>query len=156
MQAMKAQANLESKQMREANKLTTNRKDTVAEVCLHLPSSVMQTKDHPLVNAVQVLRTRIEGEEDCKMVPPVEADDTAEEESVRGLTKWVRTSVKTWDETAGHYLPCEKRTELEPTVLVVWKAKELDDLIASGPLALLKRAQAIRSHFPTEQVGPSS
>ncbi|KAG0152047.1 hypothetical protein CROQUDRAFT_650674 [Cronartium quercuum f. sp. fusiforme G11] len=135
----------DKREMKDANKLNNHRKDTVAEVTMHVPSAVTNLKTHPLTKAVEALRLRM-NVEGGKMNQPVESE--VEEEAVR----WVRRRVKEWNEDKDEYVPCTPKLVTEPTVLVVWTANQLDGWVADGPRELLCRAEALRRSWPTEQI----
>ncbi|PLW17046.1 hypothetical protein PCANC_11864 [Puccinia coronata f. sp. avenae] len=151
--AAKEKEKMDNRLQREANKLTLNRKETVAEVQMFIPKSLQKSKLHPMTKACEVLEQRIASTEGCMMKQPVEIDDEASEP--KGVVRWVRTSTKEWDEDRGIFIPLGvgvTKDTSEPTVLVVWTGKEVDEVIAAGNGQLTKKVQAIKSSFPDDQL----
>ncbi|OAV97086.1 hypothetical protein PTTG_09456 [Puccinia triticina 1-1 BBBD Race 1] len=151
--AAKEKEKLDNRLQREANKLTLNRKETVAEVRMWVPKSLKKSKLHPFAKACEVLEQRIASTEGCVMNPPGEIDDESSE--LQGVVRWVRTATKEWDEERGIFIPLgvgQSKETSEPTVLVVWTGKEVDEVIASGTDQLMKKAQVIKSHYPQDQL----
>ncbi|KAA1097416.1 hypothetical protein PGT21_006037 [Puccinia graminis f. sp. tritici] len=151
--AAKEKEKQDNRLQREANKLTLNRKETVAEVRMWVPKSLKKSKLHPFAKACEVLEERISSTEGCMMRPPGEIDD--EDSEPKGVVRWVRTATKEWDEERGIFVPfgLGKTVETsEPTVLVVWTGKDVDEVIASGSDQLMKKAQAIKAHYPQDQL----
>ncbi|PLW37390.1 hypothetical protein PCASD_09903 [Puccinia coronata f. sp. avenae] len=107
--AAKEKEKMDNRLQREANKLTLNRKETVAEVQMFIPKSLQKSKLHPMTKACEVLEQRIASTEGCMMKQPVEIDDEASEP--KGVVRWDTS---------------------EPTVLVVWTGKEVDEVICGG------------------------
>ncbi|POV97827.1 hypothetical protein PSHT_14367 [Puccinia striiformis] len=151
--AAKEKEKHDNRLQREANKLTLNRKETVSEVRMYVPKSLKKSKMHPFAKACEVLEERIASTEGCAMNPPGEIDD--ENSEPKGVVRWVRTATKEWDEDRGIFIPLgsgNSKETSEPTVLVVWTGKEVDEVIASGADQLMKKAQAIKSHYPQDQL----
>lgn len=151
--AAKEAERLQHRLMREANKLSLNRKETVSEVRMWVPQSIKKSKLHPLTKALEVLEERISSSEGCAMHKPGEIDD--DDSEPRGVIRWIRTTNKEWNEEQGIFIPLgvgQTKESSEPTVLVVWTGKEVDETIASGPNQLMNKARAIKAHYPQDQL----
>ncbi|POW00416.1 hypothetical protein PSTT_13156, partial [Puccinia striiformis] len=121
------------------NKLTLNRKETVSEVRMYVPKSLKKSKMHPFAKACEVLRKGSRRRRMC--------DESTSEP--KGVVRWVRTATKEWDEDRGIFIPLgsgNSKETSEPTVLVVWTGKEVDEVIASGADQLMKKLK-LSSHI---------
>ncbi|MBW0479608.1 hypothetical protein O181_019323 [Austropuccinia psidii MF-1] len=143
----------ENRLKRQANKLTLNRKQTVAEVRMYIPKSLSKSKLHPLVKACEILEERIRTTEGCKMNLPGQFDDGLVEP--KGLVRWIRTSNKEWDEGRELFIPLESGRTIEtqePTVVAVWGGQEVSEMVQAGSNELIKRVQSIQSYHQDDQI----